>query len=584
MARVFEGVRESLAGVTPRVAIKVILPDYANHPGFRDLFVNEARIGSLLRHQNLVQIQDFDCVEGIYYLVMEYVEGATLRQVIRQGRQGGLAAPLDVVVDVGRQICDGLHHLHTQEAEGGGALGLVHRDLKPSNLIVNPQGVVKLLDFGVSKALRTREREGSVRGTWGYMPPEQARAGDVGPAADLFGLAAVLYEFVALQPLFPEKEAEQIKILMDQDEAARRAYQLVGSCGPLAGVLVRALQRDPMARFQSAAAMGRALGDLVTDPVRAREEVVRFQARITGSEAEAAGPGKGAVAVIPTDAKPTSQGPSAAAASAAVLPVGVGTRQHPHRAASPPRKPRKRRKAPGLPWVAMLGSGFMLLAVCIVAFTAWRVLGGTPTDPVATPVPVVVPPAVRPAPDAVETMAAEPELPAPSPVAPRSIPAVTTSVAPEPASTPAPAPEVDEPAPEADEAGPETTVSEAREALLAELEEAEASTETVADGAATDELAGDDGGGVPLEEAAPAAPTVGTMGQLTVGSTPRSQVLLDGQFVRLTPLFRHSVPAGDHKVTLISEDGRRITFQVTIEAGQESRRIWSFEEGDWVGD
>jgi len=573
MARVFEGVRESLAGVTPRVAIKVILPDYANHPGFRDLFVNEARIGSLLRHQNLVQIQDFDCVDGIYYLVMEYVEGVTLRQVIRKGRQGGLAAPLDVVVDVGRQICDGLHHLHTQEAEGGGALGLVHRDLKPSNLIVNPQGIVKLLDFGVSKALMTREREGSVRGTWGYMPPEQARAGEVGPCADLFGLAAVLYEFVALQPLFPEKETDQIKELMDRDEAARRAYQLVGSCGPLAGVLVRALQRDPMARFPSAAAMGRALGDLVTDPVRAREEVVRFQGRITETE-------KGVATGVPTDARPTSLPAVVSTGGPVALPVGVGTRQHPHRSASPPASRRKRRKAPALPWVAMLGSGFMLLAVCIVAFTAWRVLWGPSTEQEVGPAPlkVVAPAAKPPASEAVETMAAEPDdVPDPPSAGPRRSPAVTASAPVAPA--PAPAPE-----PEAVEATPETTGTGAREALVAELVESESSAPSVADAAATDELAGDaDGTDLP-DEAAPAAPTVGTMGQLTVGSTPRSQVLLDGQFVRLTPLFRHSVPAGDHKVTLISEDGRRITFQVTIQAGLESRRIWSFEDGDWVGD
>ena len=125
MARVFEGRRESLAGVAPRVAVKVILPTYAGEDRFRDLFINEARIGSMLQHQNLVQIQDFDCEQGVYYLVMEYVEGLTVRRCMSLSRRNERSIPHQVVAELGRQVCDGLHHAHLAKAEGGAPLHLV---------------------------------------------------------------------------------------------------------------------------------------------------------------------------------------------------------------------------------------------------------------------------------------------------------------------------------------------------------------------------------------------------------------------------------------------------------------------------
>ncbi|MFH1464895.1 MAG: serine/threonine-protein kinase, partial [Pseudomonadota bacterium] len=223
MARVFEGRRESLAGVSPRVAVKVILPDFATDEGFQRLFVNEARIGSQLQHQNLVQIQDFDRQGERFYLVMEFVDGITVRRAIGLCRKHALLIPMPVIAEIGRQVCDGLHYAHTAAGEDGHPLHLIHRDIKPSNLMINSQGLVKVLDFGISRALFSREREGTVKGTWGYMAPEQALGRDVGPAADVFGLAAVLFEMATLGALLPESEPDQLKELLAADEAARRA-------------------------------------------------------------------------------------------------------------------------------------------------------------------------------------------------------------------------------------------------------------------------------------------------------------------------------------------------------------------------
>jgi len=276
MALVYEARRESLAGVAPRVAIKVILPDFAQSDTFQELFINEARLGAAMQHQNLVQIQDFDREGEAFYIVMEYCEGLTLRRAISLCSRNDIPIPMGVIAEIGRQACDGLHFAHMAKDDRGNHLNLVHRDIKPSNLILNPQGVLKVLDFGIARGSLMREKKGSVKGTWGYMAPEQAMGLEVGPPADVFGLGTCLHEMASQVSLFKKKKPAEIKRLLMDDHAARMAATLDPSYGPLVNVLVRALQRDPSARFGSAQQFGRALSALLPDPITARDEVTRF--------------------------------------------------------------------------------------------------------------------------------------------------------------------------------------------------------------------------------------------------------------------------------------------------------------------
>jgi serine/threonine protein kinase len=286
MALVYEGRRESLAGVSPRVAVKLILPQHASSETFKELFINEARLGASMQHQNLVQIQDFDAEGETYYLVMEYVEGFTLRRLMTVAEKAGIRIPLSVVAEIGRQVCDGLDYAHKAVDEQGRPLHLVHRDMKPSNLILTPHGIVKVLDFGISKGRLREERKGSVKGTWGYMAPEQAAGLDVGPTTDVFGLAVVLYELASLRPMFSqETPKDEMRRLLKDDRAARVAATLDAEYSPLVGALVRALQRDPSARYDSAAAFGRALSALLPDPVTARDDLGRFFEEISRLDA-----------------------------------------------------------------------------------------------------------------------------------------------------------------------------------------------------------------------------------------------------------------------------------------------------------
>ena len=293
--------------------------------------MNEARIGSLLSHQNVVQIQDFDCEKGVYYLVMEYVEGTTVRRSIDLCRHHGRSVPISVIAEIGRQVCDGLTYAHSLADADGRALMLVHRDIKPSNLIAGPQGVVKILDFGISKALISHEQAGAVRGTWGYMAPEQADGQEVRGGADLFGLAVCLYEMATLGPLFPEKDPATVRGLMAQDEAARRASKLGGAHSALANILVRALQRDPAARFPSARAMGTALSALGQDPVTAREHLLHFHQTLDMLVSQGSAPSRKPVNE-PVRAKVPEDG--------AGLGIAVGNRKRVH---SPDEQPPVRR-------------------------------------------------------------------------------------------------------------------------------------------------------------------------------------------------------------------------------------------------
>ena len=283
MANVYEARRESMAGVTPKVAIKMILPDKAKDEAYKDLFITEAKVSSTLMHRNLVHIQDFEEVDGAFFLVMEYVEGITLRDAIRMARHHGIPIPIHVIAEVGRQICDGLHHAHLATTNEGRPLGLVHCDIKPSNIIVNGQGMVKVLDFGVSHASISTASSTAVRGTWGYMAPEQMESELVSPRTDVFALAVVLYEMATLSPMFTKKEKSNQNLMgkmLQNDEAARRANSITGPYNALIPILVRALQRDPSGRYISAEEVSAELSKLVSDPVIARTDLNSFLVKI----------------------------------------------------------------------------------------------------------------------------------------------------------------------------------------------------------------------------------------------------------------------------------------------------------------
>ncbi|MGA0122543.1 MAG: Stk1 family PASTA domain-containing Ser/Thr kinase [Gaiellales bacterium] len=242
MARVFLAQDESLHRP---VAIKVLADRHSDDPHFIERFQREARAAARLNHPNIVQVYDHAQVDGVSYIVQEYVEGETLKELIRR------EAPLEArrAITIALQILAALRVAHQQ--------GVIHRDVKPQNILVQPDGKVKVADFGIASAGETEMTEaGSIVGTAQYLAPEQARGLAVGPPADLYAVGIVTYEMLSGRVPFEGDAAVTVAMRHVQE-----APEPLGDRNPLVpadleSVVMRALAKDPRQRYQSADEMG----------------------------------------------------------------------------------------------------------------------------------------------------------------------------------------------------------------------------------------------------------------------------------------------------------------------------------------
>ncbi|MCA9649786.1 MAG: protein kinase [Myxococcales bacterium] len=257
MAAVFLGRATRLRGFEKLAAVKVIHPHLAAEPEFVEMFLDEARIAARLHHPHVVEIHDLGDDDGVYYMVMEYVEGETLASMLRQLRKSGEHLPLSAVLQVVADACEGLAAAHELTHPDGRPMHLVHRDVSPHNLLVSMDGRVKVVDFGIAKATgrRSSTRTGQLRGKLAYMSPEQAGGGTIDHRTDLFALGAVLWELLTNERLFmAETESETIARVTacEVPDIESRRDDLPGGVVELVS---RALARDPEQRFESAQEM-----------------------------------------------------------------------------------------------------------------------------------------------------------------------------------------------------------------------------------------------------------------------------------------------------------------------------------------
>ncbi len=196
MAEIYLARPRGLEGIERTVVLKRILERYAHDGEFVTMFLDEARLLAALTHPNIAQVFDVGQVDHTYYLVMEHVRGPTLGRLLGAAREhGGL--PRRVALGIGLGIAEALHYVHERKDELGRPLDIVRRDLNPANVMVSYDGAVKLIDFGIAKAATKvyETRTGVVKGTYGYIAPEQL-AGEtpVDRRADVFALGILLYE------------------------------------------------------------------------------------------------------------------------------------------------------------------------------------------------------------------------------------------------------------------------------------------------------------------------------------------------------------------------------------------------------
>jgi len=260
MATVHRAEQRGIAGFSKPVALKRMFAHLAEDRSFLQSFVHEAQLASQLRHDHIAQAYDFGKVGDTYYMAMELVPGPTLQQLMHGARSGGVPIPIPIILEILIQLCDALDHAHNLCDDAGRPLGIIHRDVSPSNVIVSNAGMVKLIDFGIAKALSSvrHSSAGIIKGKFGYIAPEYTR-GQIDARADLFALGVVAHELLSGRRLFRGESDFATLLEVRGKDIERPSRHNAAVPADLDTIVMTALERDPDHRWQSASAMRNAL-------------------------------------------------------------------------------------------------------------------------------------------------------------------------------------------------------------------------------------------------------------------------------------------------------------------------------------
>ncbi|MBX3271821.1 MAG: serine/threonine protein kinase [Sandaracinaceae bacterium] len=248
-------------GTGRRVAIKRLLPQCAKDPVFIGMFLDEARLAERLRHPNVCEVYEHGLEGRHYYLVMEHIDGVSLRELLDARRGRGLPFPL--AARILAEAASGLDYAHRFAGEDGAPLGVVHRDVSPANIMIARDGRVKLVDFGLAKA-RTqimKTQPGLVKGKFGYLAPEQL-GGKIDWRTDLFALGLCAFEAVSGRQLFDQATAAET---VQAIQRFRGPPPVAGIPEGMSRLLARVLSVQPAERHPSAAAFRADLAQVVID-------------------------------------------------------------------------------------------------------------------------------------------------------------------------------------------------------------------------------------------------------------------------------------------------------------------------------
>ena len=345
-----------------QVAVKLLAEHLAEDDGFVARFRREALAAAKLIHPNVVQVYDsgLDTEAHRHFIVMEYVKGPTVAQLLREHDR----LPVEQAADIAAQACEGLEYAHRH--------GVIHRDVKPGNLIVNPDGVVKLVDFGIAKAAEDSHitKIGSVVGTAAYLSPERAQGDEATASADVYSLGVVVYQMLAGRR--PYETASLTELATRQQEGAPDPlHELNREVPPaLSRAVSRALAPTREHRYATAAEFGEA----IRDGARGRDSAVTM---LLETQATQVADDTARTTVLPAPA-PAAPARAPAPAAAPVRAPRRSRRQARPAAARPEPKPRRRRGA-FTRFMALMFL-FLLIATVVAAIVIANVDSGGAQD------------------------------------------------------------------------------------------------------------------------------------------------------------------------------------------------------------
>ncbi|RNL38607.1 Stk1 family PASTA domain-containing Ser/Thr kinase [Paraeggerthella hongkongensis] len=262
------------------VAVKVMLPQYAADPSFTQRFKQEAAAAANLQSPYIVNVYDWGQDEGTYYIVMEFVRGSDLKTAINE--RGAINQRK--VAEIGSQVCQALSVAH--------GLDIIHRDIKPQNIMVQPDGNVKVMDFGIARAKNSvKTQTSSVLGTAHYISPEQAQGKDLTATSDIYSLGIVLYESATGRLPFDGPDAVSVAMKQVNDLPAP-PHEINPDIDPaLEAIIMKAMAKNPADRFATSKDMRLALNDyLAGRPVNLGEGFTSAQTSVMGGVVPPIGP------------------------------------------------------------------------------------------------------------------------------------------------------------------------------------------------------------------------------------------------------------------------------------------------------
>jgi serine/threonine protein kinase len=289
MAELFRAQRLDDSGSGEPVAIKCLRPELAEDPELLRMFIQEGRIAASLEHPNIARVVDVGVVDDRYYIAQELVDGRDLAAIAAEAKGRSEAVATSFVVAVALEVTQGLAYAHAARSGRGEASPIVHRDISPANILVSFAGDVKLIDFGLAKAVgrAAHTQAGVVKGRLAYMSPEQAGGRAIDHRSDLFSLGVCMYELLAGYAPFLRRADVETLVAVQEGRAPELASVTRGLPERLTSVVDRLLLPDPDARISHATELERALDAIVTTEGYARAAFHRrlYMERLFGSPA-----------------------------------------------------------------------------------------------------------------------------------------------------------------------------------------------------------------------------------------------------------------------------------------------------------